>query len=289
MSDFQIRHVPKRFNVLSHIMMDGPRKGDDAPVFSRSRVMVKLAITAVLWLASLIIQTVWVVCSRQVAVGETWYWGLLDVSVYDWTEDGLKGVLSILANICGYCSIVGIVFLFIGLFAAPWVFQVGMMLLLAGLAQWNGTGLGRTILVMQGETEALNGWVTVELTDWGTLAGHMPLLATGVILALLCLGLALSPLNGERSPVARIPLPASLASSLGLIGILLVEMWGEDFSRMLLVPVGLLVGLKCLPAEVRTVSDCEERRISRRWEWHSALLIWMETLMVAYTVVCLVL
>lgn len=51
----------------------------------------------------------------------------------------------------------------------------------------------------------LNGWVTAELTDWGTLAGYMPLLATGVILALLCLGLALSPLNGERSPVARIP------------------------------------------------------------------------------------
>lgn len=68
-----------------------------------------------------------------------------------------------------------------------------------------------------------------------------------------------------------------------------VEMWGEDFSRLLLVPVGLLIGLICLPAEVRTVSDCEERRISRRWEWHSALLIWMETLMVAYTVVCLVL
>lgn len=249
--------------------------------------MVKLAITAVLWLASLIIQTVWVVCSRQVAVGETWYWGLLDVSVYDW--DGPRGVLGILANICGYCSIVGIVFVFIGLYAAPWVFRVGMTLLLAGLAQLNGTGLGRTILVLQGETEALNGRLTVELTDWGTLAGYMPLLATGVILALLCLGLALSPLNGERSPVARIPLPASLASSLGLIGILLVEMWGEDFSRMLLVPVGLLVGLICLPAEVRTVSDCEERRISRRWEWHSAFLVWMETLMVAYTVVCLVL
>lgn len=248
--------------------------------------MVKLAVAAVSWLDILIIQTVWVVCSRQVAVGETWYWGLLGVSVYDW--EGPKGVLGMVANICGYCPIVGIVFLFISLFAAPWVFQLGMMLLLAGLAQFNGTGLGRTILVMQGETEALNGQRTVELTDWGTLAGHMPLLATGVILALLCLGLALFPSNGERSPVSRIPLPASLASSLGLVGILLVEMWGEDFSRMLLIPAGLVIGLICLPAEVRTVSDCEERRISRRWEWHSVLLIWMETLMVAYTVICLV-
>lgn len=153
----------------------------------------------------------------------------------------------------------------------------------------NGIGLGRTILVLRGGTVALDGRRTVELTDWGTLAGHMPLLATGVILAPLCLGLAQSPLNREHYPVSCIPLPASLVSCVGLIGMLLVEMWGEDFSRLLLVPVGLLVGLKCLPAEVGTVSDCEDRRISRRWEWHSALLIWMGTLIVAYTVVCLVL
>lgn len=55
---FRIRGVPKRFDVFSHFMLDGPREGDDAPVFSRRRVMAKLGIVAVLWLADLIAQTV---------------------------------------------------------------------------------------------------------------------------------------------------------------------------------------------------------------------------------------
>ncbi|MDO4279917.1 MAG: hypothetical protein Q4C69_13905 [Lachnoclostridium edouardi] len=285
----QEKNVPDStgIGVLSMFWKDmKPRKSqkkaaEDKPVkpFTMRGVYRRLALAAILSMADLMIQALWVVHSHNIG-WDPWWLGVLGI------DSSRFDALGLLASIVGLSAILGLVFMLAGLFFSHvrWVFLSGMAMTIAGISRMLGTGLGRTLLyadIVSGKLSAddlffnyyQSGVTTLEPSD--TVYGAWPAVAVALVFAFIALIFALRPQTGHSSKL-RLGLGAVI--TVGLLGTVLVEA-GFMPTRFVLVLIALIVGFITLPGEISLAQSYAEKGADGRWQWHAAGLIWLEALL----------
>ena len=190
-----------------------------------------------------------------------------------------------MAGVCAVLPAVGILLL---LPAFIWprkhaLFHIMMLCFWEGISRMLGTGLGRTILYMRGVRDGVIDYfagsgVPGQLKESDTVAGMWPAVVAGVVFALVAFVFALIPRDKGRR-LAKPMVGGGLVTSIGLIGIVMVERGWMPVSLVLLLVVTFMAWT-VLPGEVGIARQCAGKRVETRWMWYSAELIWVETLFV---------
>ncbi len=277
--------------ILSLFNSNMKRLPDDSTekIFSFKRVVFYILIIGVLFVLDMLAQT-WFVVSNHNITWDPWWLGIFGVN----TCGSNINLASIFAMIFGLSMGFGILVGLAGLII-QWrrgIFLTAMVMIIGGIARAFGIGLGKMILYMQikngqiAENIVMDGCNHAYLDNMDSIVPAWPIIIAAIIFTIFVLVLAL--IRDDNHFKVKIGCSSSLVSFIGLMGIIMVES-GFAPTRLILVLAIAFISFVYLPKEVGFVRLLDQNRISAKWEWHAASIIWLEAIFVCAMIIVTIL